>query len=211
MTIVGVVNDVKDGGLASTSRGAFYLPVAQAESRSLWLLARSPSAPEQLVPLIRRALSAIDAELPLSRARTLEAIIDGSVAQPKFSMLMLTVFAAVALILTAAGVYGVISYSVAQRTHEIGVRIALGARRSDVVGMVVRQVALLSAVGLVIGGAGALAGGRVLATMLYDLQPTDPPTFVGVAVIVLAVSIAAAALPALRAARTDPITVLRGG
>jgi ABC-type antimicrobial peptide transport system permease subunit len=210
MTIVGVVNDVKDGGLAETSRGAFYLPMSQSSERSLWLVARSQAAPQALVPLIRRELSAMDPALPLSSTQTMEQVIDSSVAQPKFAMLLLTVFAAIALVLTAAGVYGVISYAVAQRTHEIGVRIALGARRAGVVGMVVRQVLAMAVTGVVLGGAGALAGGRLLASMLYDVRPTDPLTLAVVVSIVVSVAIAAAALPALRAARTDPIIALRG-
>jgi len=210
MTIIGVVNDVKDGGLAESSRGAFYLPMSQSSERSLWLVARSEAAPQALVPLIRRALSAMDPALPLSSTQTMEQVIDSSVAQPKFAMLLLTVFAAIALVLTGAGVYGVISYAVAQRTHEIGVRIALGARRAGVVGMVVRQVLAMAAGGIVLGGAGALAGGRLLASMLYDVRPTDPLTLAVVVSIVVSVAIAAAALPALRAARTDPITALRG-
>jgi len=209
MTIIGVVNDVKDGGLAESSRGAFYLPMSQSSERSLWLVARSEAAPQALVPLIRRALSAMDPALPLSSTQTMEQVIDSSVAQPKFAMLLLTVFAAIALVLTGAGVYGVISYAVAQRTHEIGVRIALGARRAGVMMLVAAQGGRLVVVGILFGLFGASLLLRALRAMLFGASPVDLPGFIAVSALLALVAMTAVWIPARRAARIDPLDALR--
>jgi putative ABC transport system permease protein len=132
-----------------------------------------------------------------------------SLAQSRFSTMLLTVFGAIALLLAAIVVYGVISYGVAQRTQEIGIRMALGARHADVLAMVVRHGAVLAGVGMVVGLAGALALSGLLSTLLFRVSPTDPPTFAGGIVVLMAVAVMAAALPARRAARTDPMVALR--
>jgi putative ABC transport system permease protein len=154
-------------------------------------------------------VGAINKDLPLSYLGSLEDRVSGAVAEPRFSMLMLGIFAGIALLLAAIGIYGVISYSVAQRTHELGVRIALGANRMAVVGMVVRQVLTMTGLGIAIGGVAALLAGSVLAKLLFGVRSSDPVTFVAVALVLTAVALVAAAVPAWRAARLDPVTALR--
>jgi predicted permease len=210
ITIVGVVGDVRDDGLASEPRGTMYFPTTQGDARSLWLAVRGAVPAAQLVPQLRRTMASLDPSVPLADVQTLDEWLARSVAQPRFSALMLGIFAAVALLLAAAGIYGVIAYAVAQRRQEIGVRIALGAPRGSVLGMVVRQVMALTLVGLLVGGAGALAGGKVIAGLLYGVRASDPVTFAGVILLLATVALAAAALPAARAARTDPVTAMRG-
>ena len=210
ITIVGVVSDVQDSGPSIEPRGTIYFPIAQNTPDALWLAVRTAGPAAQVVPRMREALAAIDKEVPLASVGTLEERLDGSVAQPKFSMLMLGIFAAIALVLAAVGIYGVISYSVAQRTHEIGLRIALGARRLDVLMMVVRQVLVITAIGIVIGGAGALATGSLLTGLLFGVRAGDPVTFASVSIGLALVALVAAAVPALRAARLDPVAALRG-
>jgi putative ABC transport system permease protein len=208
-TIVGVVNDVKQEGLSVESRGAIYLPFAQQPSSTMWLAVRASGEAAAVVPSLRAALAAIDADVPLSSVQTLEEQVAGTVSQPRFSMLLLTLFAALALVLAAIGIYGVISYSVALRTQEIGVRIALGARPRDVVGMVMRQVFAITGLGIVIGGVGAFAAGSLLTSLLFGVHPSDPVTFAAVAIVLAGVAVVAAAVPARRAARLDPVSALR--
>ena len=209
MTIVGVVNDVKQEGPGVESRGAMYLPLAQHPSGTMWLAVRASGEAAGVVPSLRAALAAIDADVPLSSVQTLEDRVAGTVSQPRFSMLLLTLFAAIALVLAATGIYGVISYSVALRTQEIGVRIALGARPRDVVGMVMRQVFAITGLGIAIGGAGALAAGSLLTSLLFGVHASDPVTFAAVSIVLAAVALVAAAVPARRAARLDPVAALR--
>ena len=220
LTIVGVVADVKNQGLREAERGTVYFPLAQAGSsaglpdrlrRTLWLLVRSDAAPGELLPLLRRETAAVDRNLPLANVTTLEDALDSSVAQEKFSLLLFGLFAALALTLAAVGIYGVIAYSVAQRSREIGVRIALGARHANVLGLVVGQAMRLALTGTVIGAAAALAGGRFLASLLFEVRPSDPIVFAGAALLVALVALASAAMPALRASRTDPTTALQEG
>jgi putative ABC transport system permease protein len=151
----------------------------------------------------------VDPSLPLYNLGTMQGRVIDSMAQSRFSTMLLTTFGAIALVLAAIGVYGVISYGVAQRTQEIGIRMALGARRSDVLAMVVRHGAALAGVGLAVGLAAALALSGLLESLLYQVSPTDPPTFAGGLVTLSLVAVLAAALPARRAARTDPMIALR--
>jgi putative ABC transport system permease protein len=209
MTIVGVVNDVKQEGPGAESRGAMYLPFAQHPSGTMWLAVRASGEAAGVVPSLRAALAAIDPDVPLSSVQTLDDRVADTVSQPRFSMLLLTLFAAIALVLAAIGIYGVISYSVALRTQEIGVRIALGARPRDMVGMVMRQVFAITGLGVAIGGAGALAAGGLLTRLLFGVRASDPVTFAAVAIVLVAVALVAAAVPARRAARLDPVSALR--
>jgi putative ABC transport system permease protein len=204
-----VVDDVRDTGMSVESRGTLYMPLAQATEYSMWLAVRTAPGAPGVANALREAVAAIDKDLPLSYLGSLEDRISGAVAEPRFSMLMLGIFAGIALLLAALGIYGVISYSVAQRTHEIGVRIALGAGRLDVVGMVVRQVLTTTGLGIVIGGGAALLSGSLLSKLLFGIRSSDPVTFVAVALVLTAVALVAAALPAWRAARLDPVTALR--
>jgi putative ABC transport system permease protein len=211
LTIVGIVADVKNDGLRTASRGTMYFPYEQTEPSSAWLMVRSRTPLDQLLPLLRREAAAIDRNLPLANVTTLDDARDSSVAQERFSMLMLGIFAALALVLAAVGIYGVIAYSVVQRSREIGVRIALGARRADVLGMVVGQAMRLTVIGIVIGAAAALGAGRFLASLLFEVESTDPLVFAGAALLVASVALISAALPALRAAQTDPTIAIHEG
>jgi ABC-type antimicrobial peptide transport system permease subunit len=162
-----------------------------------------------LLPAIRNAVARIDAGVPLTAARTMTEVISSSMAQMSFTVVLLAIAAAVALLLGAVGLYGVISWVVAQRTHEMGVRIALGARPADVHSMVVRQGIAVTVAGIAVGLAAALAATRFMASLLYEIPARDPVTFTLVPLMLLAVSLAAAWMPARRAAAADPLASLR--
>lgn len=208
--VVGVVADVKQGSLEGGTRPEIYLAMAQGTWRHLQLVARTGAAdPLALADGIRGTVWELDDRLPVTNVRTMRSVVAGSVAQQRFSMLLLTVFAAVALALAAVGVYGLLSYAASQRSREVGVRLALGARRSDVIGLILRQGAVLTAIGLVLGLAGGLVFSRLLRSLLYGVTVNDPGTFAAVAVLLAVVALAASYLPARRAARVDPVTTLR--
>jgi putative ABC transport system permease protein len=213
--IVGVVADTKHAGLDSVTSPAIFWAMRQFPTNFMTLVVRASCAkeatcdPMRLAPAITREVRALDANQPLADVKPLDAYLGQSVMQRRFIMSLLTIFSSVALVLSALGIYGVLAYSVAQRTREIGVRMALGARESTVATMVVREALGVVAAGLVIGSAGALALTRVLAGLLYDVSPTDPATFAGVVVVLGAVAVTASYLPARRAASVDPIVALR--
>jgi putative ABC transport system permease protein len=209
LTIIGVVKDTKTNGLMEPPRGTFYLPRAQSEMRGGWVIVRSKLAAEQVAAAMRRALAEVDREVPLALTQTMEAVLAESTEEQKFSMLMLTIFAGVALVLASVGIYGVISYNVTQRTSEIGVRIALGAQRADVIGLVVGQAMAMALAGVAIGVLLALLGGRTLSSMLFGVGPRDPLVLGTVSAFLLAIALAAALAPALRAARIDPTIAIR--
>jgi predicted permease len=210
MTIVGVVSDTKTDGLEVSPRGSFYMPRAQEEMRSGWLMVRSELPVERLTSSLRRAVAEVDPDVPLALTRTMTSVLSELVEDPKFSMLLLTIFAAVALVLASVGIYGVISYNVTQRSGEIGVRMALGAQRGDVLRMVVRQAMAMAAAGVAIGMLLALWGGQSLSSMLYGVGPRDPLVLASVSVFLLLVALTAAMAPAIRAARIDPVVAMRG-
>jgi predicted permease len=213
--IVGVVADTKHAGLDSVTSPAIFWAMHQFPTNFMTLVVRASCAhastcdPMRLVPGITREVRALDANQPLADVKPLDAYLGQSVMQRRFIMSLLAIFSSVALALSALGIYGVLAYSVAQRTREIGVRMALGARESTVATMVVREAFGVVAAGLAIGVVGALALTRVLAGLLYDVSPTDPATFAGVVVVLGAVAVAASYLPARRAASVDPIVALR--
>ena len=216
--IVGVVADTKHTALDSLARPTIYWAMRQFPTNFMTLVVRGecPTGasadacdPMRLVPAITREVRALDPNQPLADVKPLDAYLGQSVAQRRFSMTLLGIFSGVALLLAAVGIYGVLAYSVAQRTREIGVRMALGARDATVATMVVREALGVVGIGLVIGVGGALALTRVLASLLYEVSPTDPLTFIGVAVVLGAVALTASYLPARRAARVDPIVALR--
>jgi putative ABC transport system permease protein len=209
LTVVGVVNDVKNYGLRMSSPGQFYLPIGQSELSSAWLMLRSDASIDALGPELRAVVRGVDRELPVAALQTLEQAVNASIAQPKFSMLMLTIFALVALVLAAVGIYGVVSYGVTQRTRELGVRIALGAHRATVLRMIVREGIALSIAGVTLGVAAAFAGSRLIAKQLYGISNADPVVYAGAAVVIVAISLAASAIPAVRATRVDPVEALR--
>jgi putative ABC transport system permease protein len=214
--VVGVVADVRAQGLDETSAPEFYLPMVQAPAaawtwtdRTMSVAVRAQGDAISLMAPLRRAVAEVDPALPLYNLGTMQGRVVDSLAQSRFSTMLLTVFGAIALLLAAIGVYGVISYGVAQRTQEIGIRMALGARHADVLAMVVRHGAALAGVGLAVGLMGALALSGLLSTLLFRVSPTDPPTFATGIVVLTAVAVMAAVLPARRAARTDPMVALR--
>ena len=207
--IVGVVGNVKRRSLTAEPEPLHYLPYAQAVITSPVLAIRTAGDPASLIGPLRAALENEDKDIPLYGVETLETAASNAAAQPRFQTLLLGSFAGMALLLSAIGLYAVLSYMVAQRTSEIGVRMALGARRADVVAMIVRRGLTLAVAGIAIGlGAAALLT-RLMAGMLYGVAPLDPATFAAVAVILLLVSLTASSAPAWRAARLDPMQTLR--
>ena len=214
--VVGVVKDVRATGIDEDPMPEFYLPMVQAPGaawnwtdRSMTVAVRTAGSAVAVMTPVRRAITQVDASLPVYNLATMQGRVVESMAQARFSTMLLTVFGGIALALAAIGVYGVISYGVAQRTQEIGIRMALGARHADVLGMVVRHGATLAAIGLGVGLAGALVLSRLMSTLLFQVSPTDPPTFATGLAVLSAVAVLAAVLPARRAARTDPMVALR--
>ena len=214
--VIGVARDTRARGLDQEPMPEFYLPMLQAPAaawnwtdRTLSLAVRARTDEPALMTPLRNAVAEVDPSLPLYNLGTMQGRVTSSLAQSRFSTMLLTAFGAIALILAAIGVYGVISYGVAQRTQEIGIRMALGARHGDVLAMVVRHGAALASLGLTVGLAAALALSGVLGSLLYQVSPTDPPTFAAGLVVLSFVAVLAAALPARRAARTDPMVALR--
>ncbi len=209
MDIVGVVGDLKYWGTEVEAGPAYYEPYTQNSSTTFFLLARSSKPAADLAPVMERAVHSVDKDVVVRRAFTLEDLLGQSVAQPRFRTLLLTGFGALALVLAAVGIYGVIAYSVTQRTQEIGIRMALGAQRADVLKMVMRRGAVLTLVGLGIGLLGSVGAARALSRFLFGISAGDPLAFfLGVAVLA-AVAMAATLVPALRATRIDPLVALR--
>ncbi len=208
-TIVGVVKDTRTDGLVQESRGNLYLPREQEDLSTAWLMVRSTLPRDQLVAGLRRALAEVDPNVPLALVTTMEEILSQIVAEPRFSMLLLVIFAGVAIVLASVGIYGVISYNVTQRVNEMGVRMALGARRVDVVRLVVGKAMAMAGVGVAIGLLLALWASGTLRTMLFGVGIHDPLVFGSVGVFLLLVALTAALAPALRAARTDPTIAMR--
>jgi predicted permease len=210
MKIIGVVGDVRQWGPATPPWAEIYMPYLQhpGPATAMEILARTSSDPLALSEVIRRKIREKSVDVPV-KFTTMEANISESVATPRFRTLLLGVFAAVAMALAMAGVYGVMAYTVSQRANEIGVRMALGAGTQDVMKMVLSQGLALAGIGLLIGIAGAAAANRLLTSMLFGVQPGDPATYVGVAAILVVVALAASLIPAMRAARLDPLVALR--
>jgi putative ABC transport system permease protein len=211
-TIVGIVADVKHLSLREEPGPEMYVPYTQKVWPSLLtmdVVVRTRLDVASAVTSARNAIRTVDADLPIANVRPLVALVDDSVAQPKFSMLLLAAFGIFALILACVGIYGVVSYSVAQRTREIGVRVALGASRSNIFGMILGQGARLAGLGIAIGIAAALGVTRMMSSFLYEVRPADPATFAVVCVILLSVTALACYLPARRATRVDPLVALR--
>jgi putative ABC transport system permease protein len=207
--IVGVVRDVKHYGLESGTTMQMYEPFLQNPSGGMTFVLRAGSNPGSLAPAARRAVFALDADLPVFQVQTLESLISDSFAQRRFNTVLIGLFALVALVLAAVGIYGVVAYSVAQRTQELGVRMALGAQRSHIFGMVLRQAMGLVTSGVIAGLAGAALLIRFIAHLLYGIGPFDAMTFSMTPLIVAAVALLAAYLPARRATRVDPAVALR--
>jgi putative ABC transport system permease protein len=211
-TIIGVVEDVKNHGIEKPTGTEIYLSLGQTYARgerTLYIGLRSRNNPSTVVNALRRDVRDLDPALPLAKVRTMDEVMSAAQSRPRFLTLLLTLFASVALILAAVGIYGVISYSVAQRTKEFGVRMALGAQRGDVLGIVLGRGMLLALVGIGIGLLGAFTLTRFLSTLLFGVTPTDPATFVVVSLGLGVVAFLASYIPARRATRVDPMVALR--
>jgi putative ABC transport system permease protein len=216
--VVGVIGDVKEGGLGNPAPEVMYIPLPQLKDSFIslnnkmipmtWMVKTSVS-PLTLSAAVQKQMLETDSQLAIAHMRPVELVVSEALARQDFNMTLLTVFAGVALLLAAIGVYGMLSYSVQQRSQEIGIRMALGAHRSDVLGMVVKQGMTLAGLGIVIGVAGALALSRLLTALLFGVKPYDPMTFVAVALVLAATSMVACWIPAWRATRVDPMLALR--
>lgn len=217
--VVGVTGDVRTAGLGQPPTEFVYYPIVPITGKGLWgpggaltlvVRARAGSA-TALVPQIRRVLRDLDPDAPVADVRTMDAVMAHSLARTTFTMLLLGVAAAMALVLSAVGMYGVLSYLVGQRRGEMGIRLALGASGRQVTRLVVWESARLAALGIAIGLAGAVAATRVMQSLLFDVSPTDPLTLGAVAAVLLAVAVGASWVPARRASRVDPVDTLRAG
>jgi predicted permease len=210
-TVVGVVGDVRSRGLGAEIEPEFYLPIAQAPpvawdwiQRTMTLAVRAESEPENLVPALREKLRGVDPSLPLHGIATMDERVLDSLAQPRFLAALLLTLSLLGLALASIGVYGVIGYLASRRAHEIGVRMALGARAQDVVALVVKQAMIPVAIGLALGVVLALAGAGFLSSLLFGVRANDPWTFLTVVALLSAVALLASYLPARRIARVDP-------
>jgi putative ABC transport system permease protein len=209
-TVVGVVKDVRQNDFIAEPKMQMYFTYRQL--RSLMpnaLIVRTAVDPLSLATSVRNAIWAVDKDQTVANIDSMEHIVAGAVARQRFSMLLLAIFAGIALVLAAVGIYGVMSYSVAQQTREIGIRMALGAQRSDVLKMTVKQGLRLVGLGLVIGLFAAFILTRVMATLLFGISATDPLTFISISLVLLAVAVLASYIPALRATKVDPMIALR--
>ena len=212
MTIVGVVNDVKHSGLALPIDPAVYAPFPQSDEawrRWMTLTIRTPGPPTGLVEEVKKQVWSLDQQIPVSDIFSMESLMAVSLAQERFNMLLLGLFAALALTLAAVGIYGLMAYSVNQRTHEIGLRVAMGACSRDILQLIVVDGAKLAFLGIAIGIVAALALTRLMATLLFEVKPTDPATFATVAFLLALVGLVACYIPARRATRVDPMVTLR--
>jgi putative ABC transport system permease protein len=207
--IVGVARDVHHVGADTRPFMEIYRPLAQFPYAEMTLVVRAARDPISLANPIRQAVRSVDADQPVARLATMDALVAESLGTSRLSTMLFALFGVVGLVLAAVGIYGVISYGVMQRTREFGVRMALGALASDVRGMVVRQAATLTLLGMVLGIAGALAATRLMRSLLFEVAPTDPVTYVGVALILGVVALIASYLPARRATLVDPVIALR--
>jgi len=211
-TIAGIVSDIREFDVLTPPRPTFYLPISQADDSNYVLrdwVVRASGDPLPLASSIRAAMREVDPDLPVARLRSLEQVWNLSVAPQRFNLSLFGLFATLALLLAAVGIYGVMAYNVAQRTREIGIRVAMGAQRGGVVKLVLAQGARHAALGIILGLAGAFALTRLMVRLLYGVQPTDPVTFVGVTLILAIVALLACHIPARRAMRVDPIIALR--
>lgn len=207
--VVGVVGDTRPQSLDLAAGAQMYVPHAQdAEWGFMALVIRTAGDPASMAPAVRREVLGIDKDQPIYNVRTMEDVVAQSMGTRRASTLLFTVFAGVALILAAVGIYGVMAYSVTQRTQEIGIRMALGAQAGDVLRLVVRQGMVLTLIGIAVGMAGSLGLAKVIASLLFDVPATDPATFLGIPLVLLFVSLIACYLPARRAARLDPTVAL---
>jgi ABC-type antimicrobial peptide transport system permease subunit len=209
---VGVVGDVRQAGFYGEQLFELYVPYTQ--ERRPWvaprdLVVRTKGDAVSMAAAVRQAIWAVDKDQPVSNVRTMDEVFAAAVSRERFQTLLLTLFATLALVLACVGLYGVISYAVAQRTHEIGVRMALGAQSHDVLRLVIRQGMVLTLAGLVVGVIGGLAVTRVMTDLLFGVTTTDAVTFISVGGLLVGVALLACYIPARRATRIDPLVALR--
>nr|MDQ3804729.1 ABC transporter permease [Acidobacteriota bacterium] len=212
ITVVGVARDVRHFGLDQPEESAVYTPYAQsgfAWKRWMNVVVKTEADPTTLANAVKEKIWSVDPQVPVTRLRTMGEVMAASVGRQRLNMTLLAIFAAVALALASVGIYGVVSYGVAQRTHEIGVRMALGAQKWDVLRMVLRQGLLFALGGAALGLLLALLLTRVLASLLYGVTATDPSVYAGVSALLVAVALLACYVPARRAAKVDPMEALR--
>ena len=207
--VIGVVGDVRHYGLDVESRPMTYWPYGRNPYGTMTVTVRTAGDASRVVTSVAGLVRGLDPELAVANVKTMDEVVSSSVAQRRLTMLLLSIFAGAALLLAAIGIYGVIAYGVTQRTREIGIRMALGAQRADVLRMVVRQALLLAAAGIVIGGAGALVLTRLMEGLLFQVKPGDPVTFAVVSGVLATVALLASYLPGRRATRVDPVIALR--
>ena len=218
MEIVGIVKDLKEGGLKGLPWPVMYVPVAQTHEAAIrtthsyfqvsWII-RADNQGAALVRQIEEAMRGLDPRQPFSMFRTMDDVKTRATATERFQMIILAVFAGIGLVLSAAGIYGLLAYSVSQRTREIGIRAALGASRAHIVRSVIERGARLAALGVTLGAAGALALGRTLRGFVWGVGTGDPATYLAVAVVLVSVALLASLVPAMRALRLDPVRALR--
>jgi putative ABC transport system permease protein len=208
--IVGVVNHVKHYGVDQNSRVELYLPYTQSPIPSFTLVVRTDGDPASLTPAVRQAVSQVDPDVPIYQPRTLESIVADRVGQRRLAAVLISVFGGLALLLAAVGIYGVMSYAVMQRTHEMGIRMALGAQQQDILRLVVGRGMVLAGVGMLIGLSAAFLGiRRVITSVLFQVTATDPPTYASSTLLLLLVALLACWIPARRATKVDPLVALR--
>jgi predicted permease len=209
--IAGIAANVHEGGLASEAPPEFYVPCFIHPPQTAYLAVRTKSDPLSFITAVRRQVLAVDSNQPITDVKTMNAVLDATLGQRRLTMWLLGSFAGVALLLAVIGIYGVIAYSVAQRTQEVGIRRALGAEQGDILRMVMAQALRLSLAGVAIGVCGAFVLTRVMKSLLFHVTAGDPMTFLSVAASFVAVALVASYVPARRAARLDPVSALRVG
>jgi putative ABC transport system permease protein len=208
MEIVGVVADVKYSGLAGQSEPVVYQSSLQRSYRGMYLVISFTGDVAALTNAVRREVRVLDPQVPVANVRTIDRLMSEAVAQPRFRTMLLGSFSAVALLLAGIGIYGVMAYSVTQRTQEIGIRMALGAQTRDVLQLVVRQGLTLTLIGIAAGLLGALAATRLIASLLFDVRPNDLMTFAAISALLALVALLACLVPARRAAKVNPLVAL---
>jgi putative ABC transport system permease protein len=209
MTIVGVVNHVHRDGPTKAGEPQLYLPYLQHPQGMLYATVKTSVDPYTLAGPIRQAVQSLDRDLPISKQRSLADLQRDAIARQRFNLVLTALFAIAALALASIGLYGVMAYLVAQRTREIGIRVALGGKPSDVRGLIMKESLAIAGVGMVIGVLGSLALSRALTGMLFEIKPTDPVTYGSIAALLMVVALLAAFGPARRATRVDPLIALR--